>query len=83
MINNPSFKVALLSMPAYNPVYMHPAMPYLAGYLKFPKIRQTKNGHTAFSGVIAVPMVITTKKNGMSIRSCRGVSMGLLAYFSI
>jgi len=36
---------------------------YLAGYLKFPKIRQTKNGHTAFSGVIAVPMVITTQNS--------------------
>jgi radical SAM superfamily enzyme YgiQ (UPF0313 family) len=34
MVTKTDYKVGLFSMPAYQPVYMHPALAYIAGYLK-------------------------------------------------
>ncbi len=34
MAKQKNYKIALFSLPPYQPVYMHPAVPYLTGYLK-------------------------------------------------
>jgi single-stranded DNA-binding protein len=48
---------------------------YLTGFLKFPQLRQTKNGHTQFQGKVAVPGSYTDRVSGETKDTTRYVKV--------